>query len=64
MSSFRNGVGSEKCTEAQQVGCGEVGLFDLLEGEGPGSGYRLRMIGDQAPASLQQVVFCGSDALL
>lgn len=42
---FRDGVGGEEGAEAQQVGGGAAGCFDLLKGEVPGGGDGFVVVG-------------------
>src|SRR5437867_1788164 len=51
---FRDSIGMQKGTEAQQFGSSRVFLFDLLKRERPRSSHGFRMIcGSLAPAPVQ-----------
>src|SRR5689334_15048493 len=51
---FRDGVGMQKGTQAQEIGCGGGALLDLDKGEGPGGCYGFWMIGHESTACFEQ----------
>src|SRR5437588_11945066 len=52
---FRNGIGSEKRQQPQQVGGSWILLFNLLKGERPGGSHRGWVISNQSYALSQRI---------
>ena len=53
---FRDGIRIEKGAQTQQLGCGRVGLLDLLKRKRPGASHRMRVVGgDKATLPLEEI---------